>query len=89
MSMGMIESNVVRDANGVGIFCGDYSHCEIERNTVFGTRPDRASGDPSRLGYAIQANFYGRATIEANALSANARGVGTFTGGTVSAAARR
>ncbi|HEV8249142.1 MAG TPA: right-handed parallel beta-helix repeat-containing protein [Gaiellaceae bacterium] len=89
MSMGMIESNVVRDANGVGIFCGDYSHCEIERNTVFGTRPDRASGDPSRLGYAIQANFYGRVTIEANALSANARGVGTFTGGTVSAAARR
>jgi nitrous oxidase accessory protein NosD len=89
MSMGMIEGNVVRDANGVGIFCGDYSHCEIERNTVFGTRPDTASGDPSRLGYAIQANFYGHATVEANALSSNARGVGTFTGGTVSDAVRR
>jgi parallel beta-helix repeat protein len=89
MSMGMIEGNIVRDANGVGIFCGDYSHCEIERNTVFGTRPDTASGDPSRLGYAIQANFYGHATVEANELSANARGVGTFTGGTVSGAVRR
>jgi parallel beta helix pectate lyase-like protein len=89
MSMGMVEGNVVRDANGVGIFCGDYSHCEIERNTVFGTRADTASGDPSRLGYAIQANFYGHATVEANELSANARDLGAFTGGTVSGAARR
>jgi nitrous oxidase accessory protein NosD len=89
MSMGMVEGNIVRDANGVGIFCGDYSHCEIERNTVFGTRADTASGDPSRLGYAIQANFYGHATVEANALSANPRDLGAFTGGTVSGAARR
>jgi nitrous oxidase accessory protein NosD len=89
MSMGMVEGNVVRDANGVGIFCGDYSHCEIERNTVLGTRPDTESGDPSRLGYAIQANFYARATLEANALSANPRAVGSFTGGTISAAAPR
>jgi len=89
MSMGMIEGNVVRDANGVGIFCGDYSHCEIERNTVSGTRADTESGDPSRLGYAVQANFYARATVEANALSANPRAVGSFTGGTISAAGPR
>ena len=83
MSMGMVEGNVVRNATGVGIFCGDYSHCEIERNTVVGTRVDRESGDPSRAGYAIQANFYARATVGTNALSANARALGLFTGATI------
>ena len=34
MSMGMIEDNEVDDALGVGIFCGDYSECEIEDNTI-------------------------------------------------------
>ena len=32
MSMGMIEDNEVDGALGVGIFCGDYSECEIEDN---------------------------------------------------------
>ena len=85
MSMGSIEGNVVRGATGVGIFCGDYSHCEIERNTVLGTRPDRQSGDLSRRGYAIQANFNARVTVDANTLDANARGVGSFSGATIAA----
>jgi nitrous oxidase accessory protein NosD len=85
MSMGMVEGNVVRDAMGIGIFCGDYSHCEIERNTVLGTRADRKSGDLSRRGYAIQANFNARATLEDNTLNANARTVGSFSGATIAA----
>jgi parallel beta helix pectate lyase-like protein len=89
MSMGMVEGNVVRDATGVGIFCGDYSHCEIERNTVLGTRPDRRSGDLSRRGYAIQANFNARVTVDGNTLDANARTVASFSGATISAAGRR
>jgi nitrous oxidase accessory protein NosD len=85
MSMGMVEGNVVRGATGVGIFCGDYSHCEIERNTVLGTLPDRKSGDLSRRGYAIQANFNARVTVDDNTLDANARTVGSFSGGTIAA----
>ena len=34
MSMGDVEDNLVEDALGVGIFCGDYSHCSIEDNRV-------------------------------------------------------
>ena len=71
MSMGKIEANVVRGARGVGVYCGDYSHCEIEDNTVVGTRPDPEAGVRSRLGYAIQANYYAWAEVEDNALSGN------------------
>jgi parallel beta-helix repeat protein len=84
MSMGMVEGNVVRNATGVGIFCGDYSECEIEGNTVLGTRVDEA-GDLTRRGYAIQADFGARATVGGNVLEANARTVGSFSGATVAA----
>ena len=36
MSMGDVEDNLVEDALGIGIFCGDYSHCSIEDNRVTG-----------------------------------------------------
>lgn len=83
MSMGEIEGNEVRDARGVGIYCGDYSHCAIEDNRVVGTVPDRTVEEGSRRGYAIQSHFYAQATIEGNTLVGNARGVGAFAGGTV------
>jgi hypothetical protein len=76
--MGKIEGNVVRDALGVAVFCGDWSHCEIEDNTVVGTRPDRKSGARSRLGYAIQASYHAHAELEGNALHGNPRPTGTF-----------
>jgi prepilin signal peptidase PulO-like enzyme (type II secretory pathway) len=85
MSMGMVEGNFVRDATGVGIFCGDHSHCEIERNTVLGTRVDRKSADLSRRGYAIQASYNAVATLEGNTLDANARRVASFSGATIAA----
>ena len=44
MSMGKIEDNEVDGALGVGIFCGDYSHCEIEDNAVSDVRPDHRVG---------------------------------------------
>ncbi|HWH05921.1 MAG TPA: right-handed parallel beta-helix repeat-containing protein, partial [Gaiellaceae bacterium] len=49
MSMGDATRNVIEDAEGVGIFCGDYSVCEAAENTVTGTRPD-GSGVRSRAG---------------------------------------
>jgi nitrous oxidase accessory protein NosD len=66
MSMGTIEDNEVAEALGVGIFCGDYSHCEIEDNAVSDVSPDAGSGDRSRRGVAIQAHFGAEAELEGN-----------------------
>jgi parallel beta helix pectate lyase-like protein len=78
MSMGEIEGNTVLQGLGVGIFCGDYSHCEIERNTVTGTRADRASGDASRLGIAVEAHYHAKADLHRNELAGNPVGVAAF-----------
>ena len=78
MSMGMVDENRVRDALGVGIFCGDYSHCEIEDNFVWNTRPDYASSDRTRLGFPIVAHYGAAATLRGNSLGQNARGAASF-----------
>jgi hypothetical protein len=83
MSMGKIEGNVVRGALGVGVFCGDWSHCEIDDNTIVGTRADHASGALSRRGYAIQASYYALAEVDGNALVGNARTMRGFAGGRI------
>jgi hypothetical protein len=80
MSMGMVEHNQVAGGLGVGIFCGDRSECEIERNHVSGTRADHASGDRSRMGYAIESHFDSIAELSENELVGNVRRVGTFAG---------
>ena len=76
MSMGAIKDNDVAGALGVGIFCADYSHCEVEGNTVVGTRPDYASQDRTRLGYAIQAHSGAVVELDDNALGGSP--VGAF-----------
>lgn len=76
MSMGAIEDNDVAGALGVGIFCADYSHCHVEGNTVVGTRPDHASQDRTRLGYAIQAHSGAVVELDDNALGGSP--VGAF-----------
>jgi hypothetical protein len=78
MSMGMVDENRVRDAMGVGIFCGDYSHCEIEDNFVWNTRPDYASADRTRLGFPIVAHYGAAAQLKGNSLAQNARGAASF-----------
>jgi Right handed beta helix region len=55
MSMGTVERNEVRDARGVGIFCGDYSQCRIDRNDVGAVRAD--PGDRSRAGFAVVSHY--------------------------------
>jgi hypothetical protein len=74
MSMGAVERNVVEDAVGVGIFCGDYSRCEISENSVTGTRRD-SSGNPTRAGYGIVAHYWAIAELHDNQLD---RGAATF-----------
>jgi nitrous oxidase accessory protein NosD len=71
MSMGSVTRNVVEDAVGVGIFCGDYSHCDIRRNVVRDTRPDPESSDRYAHGNAILAHFYAQATVSQNVLERN------------------
>ena len=79
MSMGTAKDNVVRDALGVGLNCDDQSMCMFEHNTVIGTRPDAASGDPTRRGVAVLASFQSEAALWQNRFVANPVAVGAIT----------
>jgi hypothetical protein len=78
MSMATVEDNEVEDVLGVGIFCGDYSMCEIEGNSVVGTRPDVASEDHTRMGYGILAHYGASARLVDNTLRDNRHATGSF-----------
>jgi nitrous oxidase accessory protein NosD len=78
MSMANVAENDVEGALGVGIYCGDFSMCEIEDNLVSGTRPDPASGDRTRMGYGIVAHSGASATIAGNRLQGNASPTASF-----------
>ena len=79
MSMGSAMDNQIRDALGVGLNCDDQSMCMFAHNTVVGTRPDRASGDPTRRGIGVLASFYSEADLWENRLVANPVPVGAIT----------
>ena len=81
MSMGMAERNDVDGALGIGILCGDHSECEFEDNSVSTVRPDRASQDPTRMGYAIVSQFGAEAELHGERSAAGK--VGGFSGGTI------
>ena len=83
MSMGMVDRNKVESGNGVGIFCGDYSMCEIERNEVSGMRPDTTTEDQMRDGYAIQAHYHAEAEVDDNRLADNTHDHGAFAYGRI------
>ncbi|HWM14256.1 MAG TPA: right-handed parallel beta-helix repeat-containing protein [Gaiellaceae bacterium] len=78
MSMADVEGNEVEDALGVGIFCGDYSVCRIEENSVSGTVADVESGDRTRMGFGILSHYGAEATLADNRLRGNARPTGSF-----------
>jgi parallel beta helix pectate lyase-like protein len=82
MSMGAIRHNDVVGAHGVGIFCVDHSECEIEHNTVAGTRRD-GDGDPTRAGVAIEAHFFARAKVAHNTVVASPGGIQAFNDSTI------
>ena len=69
-------------ARGVGIFCGDSSDCEIERNVVSGMRGD-GSGDRSRAGVGIEAHYNALAHLEGNVLDGNRLAVAEIAGGEI------
>ena len=78
MSMADVEGNEVEDALGVGIFCGDYSMCRIEENSVSGTVADVESGDRTRMGFGILSHYGAEAALADNRLRGNARPIGSF-----------
>lgn len=86
--MGGIEKNEVSDALGVGIYCDDYSHCEIEENSVWNTTPDHRSGDRTRRGYAILAHFGADADLRDNHVSRSPGGIAAFLGAEIHTAER-
>ena len=71
MSMGTVMDSEVTGALGIGIFCNDRSMCMIEHNTVVGTRPDVASGNPTRRGFGVLASFQSQADLRDNQLKSN------------------
>lgn len=83
MSMGTIEHNEVAGALGVGIFCGDYSRCEIDDNVVRDVRPDRASSDAGRQGIAILSHFGAEAKLSGNEIGGTPVHVAAYADATV------
>ena len=83
MSMGTIEDNDVDGALGVGIFCGDYSHCEIDDNAVSDVRPDHASGDKGRRGIAIHAHYGAEAELDGNEVARSPGGIAASVDATI------
>jgi nitrous oxidase accessory protein NosD len=71
MSMGTVSDSEVSNALGVGIYCNDRSTCMIDHNTVVGTRPDTASGNPTRRGLGVLADFQSEAELRGNQLKSN------------------
>jgi nitrous oxidase accessory protein NosD len=86
MSMAVVEGNDVSDSLGVGIFCGDYSECEIDDNSVRGIRPDEASGDTTRMGVGILAHYGAKAVLGNNEVSASPGGTRAVLGAEISRA---
>jgi hypothetical protein len=78
MSEGIMAGNVVEDAAGVALYCGDMSHCEIRGNRVASVRPD-GSGVRSRQGYGVVGWYYSTLRVRGNDLTAP-RDVGLFLG---------
>ena len=84
MSMAVVDGNEVRDSLGVGIFCGDYSECEIDDNSIDGIRPDDASGDRTRMGFAILAHYGAKAELGDNHVSNSPGGTDALLGAEIS-----
>jgi hypothetical protein len=82
MSMDSASHNRVESARGVGIVCMDHSECEIEHNTVAGTRV--VDGNPSAGGVAIESYYYAEAHVRNNTVIASPGGVRALDFGSIS-----
>jgi Right handed beta helix region len=84
MSMAEVDGNQVDNALGIGIYCGDYSECEIDDNSVRDVRADEQSGDLTRMGYGIVAHYGANAVISGNDVSGVESDAKAFSGAKIS-----
>jgi nitrous oxidase accessory protein NosD len=78
MAMVEVEKNTVEDVLGIGIYCGDYSMCDIRENFISGVRPDRESSDSMREGYGIVSHYWAHVQVEENDVSRSPYEMGEF-----------
>jgi nitrous oxidase accessory protein NosD len=78
MAMATVEGNEVDRTLGIAIFCSDYSECEVHGNSIRDTRPDHASSDSMRNGYAIVSHYWAHTFVRDNKVSGSPGGVGAF-----------
>jgi parallel beta helix pectate lyase-like protein len=83
MSMGTVKENHVADSIGIGILCSDYSHCDIEENSIVDTRPDHTSDNLLRQGYGVVLNFGAKGYLRDNRFERTPGRVTTFAEATV------
>jgi hypothetical protein len=65
MSEGLMEGNEVTDAAGVGLYCGDMSHCELQRNVVQAIAAAPSAG-ASHAGYGAVAFYHSTVRLRDN-----------------------
>ena len=63
MSMGDVVANDVVAATGTGVYCGDYSECHIEDNTIVGPED------------SILANYGASARVRDNTVDGHVRAI--------------
>lgn len=78
MAMGGIASNDVHGAQGVAIYCGDNSECEIDDNVVTGTAPGADWN-----GYGILVHYNSHAKVRRNRLISSPGGVAALANGQI------
>ncbi len=65
MSEGLVQGNRIDGVVGIGLYCGDMSHCEFDGNTV--TRVSRdPNGVRSRAGFGAVAWYYSTMRLSDN-----------------------
>ena len=73
MSEGVMEGNSVHGVTGVGLYCGDMSHCEIVGNRVTDVRND-GSGAVSRSGFGAVGWYHSTLRLRDNRFSGTEAG---------------
>ncbi len=83
MSEGLVEGNTVAGVTGVGLYCGDMSHCELRHNRVSDVAAND-NGVRSQAGQAVVAWFHSTMRLTGNQLDvAAAEPVETLQGSVV------
>jgi nitrous oxidase accessory protein NosD len=82
MAMAHVVRNAARDAEGVGIYCGDYSVCTFSDNRIDGVRAD-GSGNRAHAGIGIVVDYHAHAELSRNSISGARARLATFAGGTI------